>query len=801
MNPVYVIPVETESSWEDLNNPWIDVNTGTSNQPADDKECNDLMLIVPVSQIHNSSSQHQTTVLDQSKINQSSNNSSQYTSAVSSLSTTSSSISFYPTAASSCPTTRFHFESSSSHVNSNQQQHSRTNQNIILTTQCNNHNQQSNAGSPTLASTAPCLLVDDTLESAKVGQVCLAAEKSTSQSMHSRCDGDGNETITRNDELVEEDELMNECKLEQSDDEDEIKELNCLSNSSSYQTASNSPIRKCSIDQLNTPAKEYDHNLDNHDSVLDNSELMLDEAMDALDIVNNTSMFLLEQEEDDGYAEEDCQIVVDVATENEGMIVQQYLPPLHSSYCKQISCSLPNLTSNKSNTKQELDQLIREQLIEEHQQTKSLNTPNLPFELDLLEMLNRANLVQRNMNEDEDFDDNFDDVFIEQPQQSTSVESTFNQADYLLNCLPPTPVTTPNVSPMMFNRNSDSELSCSPLSREDERPHSKKTDSGIQNDVNSSSCSTADCSEFKNEKCDKSSSCTNSDNQNSNLDINQQDQQMEDCSNSSDHESSEHKPINSNILSVNTNSNKQSTSSEKFVSPKHQQVVVVLEESMTSANPIAVPVQSGKHVMFKHPNYHNLINKRHRNTSKTKTKENHTDDRTKDENKLIHSQTTLNQCSTNAKKKKSLSNFIEDEEFRSENNSPGQLFNTTYILPQQRRTMFLYNKKSNLIPSNQHHQIINNCHIDQLNMINPTFFMRKTDGQLHQTQTIRTQSTVPCSKKESNYLNQKAIDEFQLNCSKNINLIDKVMPNSSSSSSASGLSSDEREDISGGESI
>ena len=816
MNPVYLIPVETESSWEDLNNPWIDVSATTTSSTTnndvnnerskyketkiiDNQECTNLMLIVPVSQTH-----HQTNVLDQSKINlQNSNSSSQYTSAVSSLSTTSSSSnSFYPTAASSCPT-RLHFNSSSSTVhqhNVNSNFNSQSNQNIILTTRCI-HNQPSSAGSPSVASTAP-QLVDDNLETAKVGQVCLNAERSSVNNTTTTT------TIEEQEQQqyeIEEDELMNECKLDHSADE-EIKELNCLSNSSSYQTAINSPIEKCLIDEL-TPKSvnkndAYDHNLDNHDSVLDNSELILDEAMDALDIVNNKTVFF-EQDEDDGYAEDDCQIVVDVATENEGMIVQQYLPPLHSSYCKQISCSLPNLTSNKSTTKQELDQLIREKLIEEHQQTKSLNTPNLPFELDLLEMLNKAKLIRNNLdNEDEDLDDDFDEVFIDQPQQSTSVESSANQVDYLLDCLPPTPVTTPNVSPM-FNQNSGCNLSCSLRSNqssaeEDERLYSKNVDSGIQNDTNSSTCSTADC----NLGLKSDSNCSKSENINSSNSTSSQqsqDQQMEDmsCSTASD------RPMNSsvlNILSVNTNSNKQQ---QQLNSNKHQQVVVVLEESKSLTSAIAVPFQNNsKHVLFKKPNYHNLLNKRHRNTSKTKTKENLNEDglnhhRNKDENKLL--QSTLNQ-STNAKKKKSLSNFIEDEEFVNVQNA------TTYILPQHSnmRTMFLFNKKSNVISSNQNHQIINNCQINeqinnQLNLMNSAYLVRKQqDGQqLNQIQSV------PYSKKEPNY--QKTIDNFQLNCSKPVKLIDnnRVMPNnsSSSSSSASGLSSDEREDCSGGESI
>ena len=147
--------------------------------------------------------------------------------------------------------------------------------------------------------------------------------------------------------------------------------------------------------------------------------------------------------------------------------------------------------------------------------------------------------------------------------------------------------------------------------------------------------------------------------------------------------------------------------------------------------------------------------------------------------------------------------------------------NTTYILPQQHlnhpanlNKFHLFNKKPNLV--HQHNsQIINSCQIsNQLNLIGQStglttaakylYLMRSgKDPQLH-ANLPQTQSAVP-SKKESSFLNQKSLENFQLN-NKTVKLVEKVMPvnSSSSSSGSSGLSSDEREDSSvssGGESI
>ena len=857
MNPVYLIPIETECSFEDLNNPWLDVNNDR-NKYKETKiiDSTDQMLI-PVDQRPNTDSpvldcHQQATALNQSKINiQNSNSSSQYTSAVSSLSsTTSLSVAYHPTAASSCPT-RLHFSSSSSstashhhnnphhsylthtdHNTNNQNDHPQ-NQNIRPSdpsSSCIHSNQPTN-GSPTVASTAPCLLVDDNLETANVGQVCLESSANSSANGSSLMEEKVNSVPAdklrqhRNDNDNDDDDdesMMNECKIEHSEDCSEKMNC-CLSNSSSYQTANHSPIENVCLIKL---AKE-----DNHDSVLDNSELMLDEAMDALDIVNGEPCAFLEDEEDDGYAEEDCQIVVDVATESNGIIVQQYLSPLHESYCRQqISCSLPNLTSNKSATKQELDRLIREKMIEEHQQTKSLNTPNLPFELDLLEMLNKAKLARNQQTIDETLED-FDEVFIDPSVNSPSTEPQ-TSPDYLLDCLPPTPVTTPNVSPM-FDHSTN--LSCSLISTdnqstEDELNYSKKIDSGI-NDTNSSTCSVDlqrldKCNQtaetFENSTNLNSKSC---DNQNSS--ISQQDQQMEDvsCRASPD----QTKSVGSNILSVNTSENRPANAGssqqqqQQLPNSKQQQVVVVLEESKSiSANPIAVPVQCkhAKHVhLFKNANYHhNLLNKRHRNPSKGKTNENAEEKliRKDENNKLVNQ--SVNQL-TNAKKKKSLSNYIEDDEFQSENSAYiVRQNNTTYILPQQHHPsnlnkFHLFNKKPNLV--HQHNsQIINSCQIsNQLNLIGnstglPTaakylYLMCSSKDLPSHANLPQTQSAVP-SKKENNFLNQKSLDNFQIN-NKTVKLVEKVMPaNSSSSSGSSGLSSDEREDCSvssGGESI
>ena len=849
MNPVYLIPVETECSFDDLNNPWLDVNNDRNKYKEtkiiDNQDSNDLVLI-PVDQRPNADAsvldRQQQAVLDQSKINiQNSNSSSQYTSAVSSLSsTTSSSVAYNPTTASSCPT-RLRFPSTSSsasssnslhhqnkphhshliqtdHQSSNQNDHPH-NQKVILpsnTSSCIHGNQPGN-GSPTVASTAPCLLVDDNLETANVGQVCLESSANSSAN-----DGSGlmEEKVNpvpadklpahRNDD---DESMMNECKIEQSEDCSEKMNC-CLSNSSSYQTANHSPIESVCLIKL---AKE-----ENHDSVLDNSELMLDEAMDALDIVNGAPCAFLEDEEDDGYAEEDCQIVVDVATESNGIIVQQYLSPLHESYCKQqISCSLPNLGSNKSATKQELDRLIREKMIEEHQQTKSLNTPNLPFELDLLEMLSKAKLSRNQQTIDETLED-FDEVFIDPSSNSPSTDPQTSPA-YLLDCMPPTPVTTPNVSPM-FDRSTN--LSCSLISTdnqstEDELTYSKKIDSGI-NDTNSSTCS-ADLRRLH--RCSTDENFENSINLNSKPCDNQnnvsQDQQMEDVSCPASPEPV--KSVGLNILSVNTSDNRPANAGSSQQPSNGKQQVVVLEESKSiSANPIAVPVQC-KHVhLFKNANYHhNLLNKRHRNPSKGKTNENVEEKliRKDENNKLVNQ--SANQ-STNAKKKKSLSNFIEDDDFHSENGAYiVRQNNTTYILPQQHlnhpanlNKFHLFNKKPNLV--HQHNsQIINSCQIsNQLNLIGQStglttaakylYLMRSgKDPQLH-ANLPQTQSAVP-SKKESSFLNQKSLENFQLN-NKTVKLVEKVMPvnSSSSSSGSSGLSSDEREDSSvssGGESI
>lgn len=835
MNPVYLIPVEAECSFEDLNNPWMDVNNDNSKYKETkiiDNQGRTDRVLIPVDQRANTDSpvldhRQQATVLDQSKINiQNSNSSSQYTSAVSSLSsTTSSSVAYQPTTASSCPT-RLHFSSTSSsstshhhnnphhsylahtdHQTVNQNNHPQ-NQNIILPsdTHCIHSNQPTN-GSPTVASTAPCLLVDDNLETANVGQVCLESSANSSLTREKVNSAAADKLPRhRNDD---DESMMNECKVEHTEDCSEKMNC-CLSNSSSYQTASHSPIENGCLIKLTIE--------ENNDSVLDNSELMLDEAMDALDIVNGVPCPFLEDEEDDGYGEEDCQIVVDVATESNGIIVQQYLSPLHESFCKQISCSLPNLNSNKSATKQELDRLIREKMIEEHQQTKSLNTPNLPFELDLLEMLNKAKLVRNQQTIDETLED-FDEVFIDPSSNSPSTDPQ-TSPDYLLDCLPPTPVTTPNVSPMFDN---STNLSCSLISTdnqstEDELNYSKKIDSGI-NDTNSSTCSAElqrldQCSTveaFENSTNPNSKPC---DNQNSS-----QDQQMEDVSCPASPEPS--KSVGSNILSVNTSDNKLTNAGNSQQSPsgkQQQQVVVVLEESKSiSANPIAVPVQC-KHVhLFKNANYHhNLLNKRHRNPSKGKTNENVEEKlNRKDENNKLLNQ-SANQ-STNAKKKKSLSNFIEDEEFRSENSAYFVRQNTTYILPQQHlnhtsnlnKFHLFNNKKPNLV--HQHNsQIINSCQIsNQLNLIgNSTkylYLMRSSKESQHSHAILpQTQSAVP-SKKENNFLNQKSLEnQFQIN-NKTVKLVEKVMPvNSSSSSGSSGLSSDEREDCSvssGGESI
>lgn len=827
MNPVYLIPVETECSFEDLNSPWLDANNDHNKYKETKIIDNQDRVLIPVDQRANTDSpvlDHQQAIaLDQSKIIQNSNSSSQYTSAVSSLSsTTSSSVAYQPTTASSCPT-RLHFSSTSSsstshhhhnphsylthtdHHKANQNDHLQ-NQNIILPsdTSCIHSNQPTN-GSPTVASTAPCLLVDDNLETANVGQVCL--ESSANSSANSSLTREKVNSAAAADKLPQhrndDDESMNECKVEHTEDCSEKMNC-CLSNSSSYQTASHSPIESVCLIKL---TKE-----ENNDSVLDNSELMLDEAMDALDIVNGVPCPFLEDEEDDGYAEEDCQIVVDVATESNGIIVQQYLSPLHESFCKQISCSLPNLNSNKSATKQELDRLIREKMIEEHQQTKSLNTPNLPFELDLLEMLNKAKLARNQQTIDETLED-FDEVFIDPASNSPSTDPQ-TSPDYLLDCLPPTPVTTPNVSPMFDN---STNLSCSLISTdnqstEDELNYSKKIDSGI-NDTNSSTCS----GELQRlDHCSTAKAFENSTNPNSkpcdNQNNSSQDQQMEDVSSPASPEPS--KSVGSNILSVNTSDNKLTNAGSSQQSPSSkQQVVVVLEESKSiSANPIAVPVQC-KHVhLFKNVNYHhNLLNKRHRNPSKGKTNENVEEKLIrKDENNKLLNQST-NQ-STNAKKKKSLSNFIEDDEFRSENSAYiVRQNNTTYILPQQHHTsnlnkFHLFNKKPNLVhPHNS--QIINSCQINNQLIGNSTKYLYLMRGgkESHDLNANlpQTQSAVP-SKKE-NFLNQKSLEnQFQIN-NKTVKLVEKVMPaNSSSSSGSSGLSSDEREDCSvssGGESI
>lgn len=702
---------------------------------------------------------------------QNSNGSSQYTSALSSLSSTtsSSSVSFNLTAASSCPT-RFHnqnFNSSPIHKSFINNNHKSVNQNQHNSQQL----QKSEVTGNSINESASAPLVKETnLKNTNVGQVCLESEQ----------------TVV----VVKNKENESKSKLEHIDEE-EVKQISCcLSNSSSYQTASNSPIENCLI-KLTEDAKSEESDktinngnnnldLDNHDSVLDQSELNqldLDEAMDALDIINNTnSCFFEDEENDDGYEEDDCQIVVDVATKNHGMIVQQYLPPLHSS-CKQLSCSLPNLPLNKSTTRQELDQQVREKLIED-QQTKSLNTPNLPFKLDLLEMLNKAKLDRQQ----EDLNDEFDEVFI---------ESASNQNEYMLDCLPPTPVTTPNVSPMLESSNlsyslisNDGNLS---LDEDDfNYSSSKKMDSGI-NDTNSSTCSTSDCNVFnKNET-------TNNCDTNQQEIANDQEQDMDiSCASSSansieNKQQQSDKNFNSNVLSVNTNSNK--------LLSKHQQLVIVLEEVKSlSAVPIAVPNNNKQHKHNQVKN-HNL-NKRHRNNdnNKIKIKEN-VDEKIKnrmDENsKLAKNQ--ANQ--TNVKKKKSLSSFLEEDYLQN---------NKAFILPQRsnnkQSNMYLYGKKSNLV--HQHSHIINNCQMQnqlnqqQLNYSNYLYLVGKDTQQ-------QTQSSVPSiiNKETVNRLSKQNLQNFKL-VNKNIKLIDKVMPNSGLLSS----SSDEREDSScsvssGGESI